>query len=103
MHKAIITVLAVWVSLLATVATAGTIAPALQEQLATATADQPVSVIVHFTHQAPTSGISQDLTARKATRKQRHEEIVFALKDAARSQESLATELQSATAGGDVI
>jgi subtilisin family serine protease len=102
-HKAIITVLAVCVSLLATVATAGTIAPALQEQLATAAADQPVSVIVHLTHQAPILGISQDLTARKATRKQRHEEIVFALKDAARSQESLATELQSATAGGDVI
>ena len=63
MQKAIITVLAVCVSLLATAATAGTIAPALQEQLATAAADQPVSVIVHFTEQAPIKGISQDLSA----------------------------------------
>jgi len=102
-QKAIVTILVVGVSLLATVAAAGTIAPALQEQLATAAADQPVSVIVHFTHQAPISGISQDLTTREATRKQRHEEIVHALKDAARSQESLAAELLSATAAGDVI
>ena len=46
MQKATITVLAVGLSLLATVALAGTIAPALQEQLANSAADQPVSVIV---------------------------------------------------------
>ncbi len=103
MHKAIITVLAIGVSLLATVAAAGTIAPALQDQLASTAADQPVSVIVHFTDQAPITGISQDLTFRKASRKQRHEEIVLALKDAARSQDSLAAELESAKAAGGVV
>ena len=103
MHKVIVIVLALGVSLLATAAAAGTIAPALQDQLATATADQPLSVIVHLAQQAPIAGISQDLTSRTATRKQRHEEIVRALKDAARSQESLAADLQSSTASGDVI
>jgi len=102
-HKVFVTVLAIGVSLLATVAFAGTIAPALQEQLADAAADQPVSVIVHLTHQAPISGISQDLTARASTRKQRHKEIVLALKNAARSQDALAAELQSASAGNGVI
>ncbi len=103
MRKVLVTALAVGLSLLATVTTAGEISPALQELLAETPADQPVSVIVHLSQQAPIAGINQDLTVRKASRKQRHEEIVVALKDAARSQEALASDLDASKAAGDVL
>jgi len=87
----------------AAVAQAGTIAPALQAQLDTTPANQPVSVLVHLTEQAPVAAIAQDLDLRRAPLARRHEEIVRALQDAARSQEPLLADLAAARAGGGVL
>ena len=83
-------------------AAAGDIAPALQDQLAAATDGEFISVIVHMRDQAPVQAISDDLSTAKATRRQRHETIVRALKDATASQEALLADLNLAVAAGDV-
>lgn len=90
-------------TLLVAAAQAGDLSPALQVQLAQTNPSQTISVIVHLTDQAPVTAISNDLTSRKATRQQRHEEIVRALKDAAAGQDALISDLSTARAAGDVV
>ncbi len=82
---------------------AGELSPGLQRMLEDAPADQPVSVLVHFTDRADIQGLSSELSARKATRQQRHAEIVYTLQNAARIQDDLAGELDSATAGSGIV
>ncbi len=78
-------------------ANAGELSPGLRAMLDDVPTDQPVSVLVHFTDRADIQALSQELTARKATRKRRHAEIVYSLQDAARIQDDLALELDTAT------
>ncbi|MCP4292048.1 MAG: S8 family serine peptidase [bacterium] len=78
-------------------ANAGELSPGLRAMLDDTPTDQPVSVLVHFTDRADIQALSQELTARKATRKRRHAEIVYSLQDAARIQDDLALELDTAT------
>ncbi len=84
-------------------AVAGTVAPALKAQLDLAQDGQLFSVIVHMRDQAPVQTLCADLTAGQATRRDRHERIVLALKEATASQDLLAAELQQARAAGDVV
>ena len=84
-------------------ATAGTISPALQDILDYARPDEPVSVIVHMTDQAPVAQLSANLSAGKASRQERHGQIVVALQDAARSQNDLLAELDASKSRGGVI
>jgi subtilisin family serine protease len=84
-------------------ATAGTLDPALQDQLNRASDGELLSVIVHLRDQAPVREISADLSARQATRQQRHLEVVRALKDAAQlGQQALLDDLSLARANGRV-
>lgn len=102
MRKVLAILLACSAVLAGSLASAGTLDPALQEQLPQAVPGEQFSVIVHLKHQAPVEAISGDLSLRKATRAQRHEEIVRALKDATASQEALLDDLNTARAAGDV-
>jgi len=81
--------------LAAATAQAGTMHPALQQKLDMVAADEPVSVIVHMAEQAPIAQLDADLRATQATRKDRHTQVVFALQNAARSQDLLKTELDA--------
>ena len=87
----------------ATLVSAGQLSPGLMAMLDDAPADKPVSVLVHFTDRLDIQDLSARLSHQKATRQQRHAEIVFSLKDAARVQDDLALELDSAVASGSVL
>ena len=102
MRKVLVIALAASAVLIGSLASAGTLDPVLQDQFARAVDGEQFSVIVHMMDQAPINAISADLSLRKATRAQRHEEIVRALKDASASQEDLLNELDTARAAGDV-
>jgi subtilisin family serine protease len=86
----------------ATGAAAGTIHPALQSALDQAPADQLVSVIVHLTEQAPIARLDGELQASRASRLERHREIVLALQNAARAQEPLRRDLADGRRDGTV-
>lgn len=79
-------------------ARAGELSPGLQRLLDDTQADEPVSVIVHFEEKADIVGLSDRLNAESATLARRHSEVIYALKAAARTQEDLARELDSAVA-----
>ena len=87
---------------LVTSAQAGTISPNLQTLLDAKGADEHVSVIVHMADKAPITAIQADLSARKATRQERHETIISALQEATRSQDDLLVELSIQQRGGEV-
>ncbi len=103
MHKALTLILILATAALASVAVAGDIDPALLEVLAGTSADQPVSVIVHMVDQAPVTQISHNLSASRATRAFRHQTIINALRDAARSQDLLLTDLATDRRDGSVL
>ena len=84
-------------------AQAGTMHPALQDRLAQVADDQAVSVIVHLTEQADIPGLDASLRASRASRKDRHQEVVLALQAAARSQEALKADLAASKTSGGVF
>lgn len=85
---------------LASVASAGTIAPELDVLLAQTPSQTPVSVIVHMASQAPIAEIDRTLRENGATRGQRHEGIVSALRLAAGAQSGLQSDLDVSIAAG---
>ena len=91
------------VLLVAATATAGTISPALQGILDYSGPDEPVSVIVHMTDQAPIGELSASLSLSRTSRQERHSQIVVALQEAAASQNDLIAELDAGKSGGGVI
>jgi len=82
---------------------AGELSPGLVALLDNTPADKPVSVLVHFTDRANIQDLSAELSLQKATRQQRHAEIVYTLKNAARIQDDLAGDLDAAVASGGVV
>jgi subtilisin family serine protease len=83
----------------ASLAGAGELSPKLKAMLDETPADSPISVLVHFNDEVDIPSLSADLSVRKASRRQRHAEIVSTLQEAARVQDILASELDSAAAG----
>ncbi len=86
-----------------TFANAGELSPRLKAMLDDTPVDNPVSVLVHFVDQVDLQKLSAELTSRKATRQQRHAEVVYTLKEAARIQDELAAELDSAAADQGIM
>jgi len=91
------------VLLIAATATAGTISPALQGILDYSGPDEPVSVIVHMTEQAPIGELSASLSVNRTSRLERHSQIVVALQEAAAAQNDLIAELEFSKSSGGVI
>ncbi len=88
--------------LVASLAQAGEIHPALEEQLALLGADEPIRVLVHMSERAPIARLDMELKERRATRRERHREVVLALQDAARSQGGLLEHLEERARSGGV-
>ncbi len=91
---------AIIILVMATAATAGTIQPALQSTLDRARADEMVSVIIHLAEQAPIARLDGELRTSRASRLERHREVVLALQDAALAQAPLRRELDEARRDG---
>jgi len=87
----------------AAAATAGTIHPMLQAQMDRLSDNEPVSVIVNMTEQAPVAQINAALRARNATRQERHREVISALQATRGSQDALKADLDVRLRGGGVI
>jgi len=81
-------------TLLATTASAGTIHPAVQAQMAAASDQDQLSVIVNMVEQAPVAQLNQELKARRATLRERHAEVVTALQATRGSQQALRSHLE---------
>jgi len=76
-------------ALLAGASLAGDIHPNLAAELTKLSGDESIQVIVHMAEQAPIAALDADLKQRRASRLDRHRDVVLALKDAARSQAPL--------------
>jgi hypothetical protein len=89
--------------LTADAASAGTIHSVLAARLETMSPGDKVSAILVLTDQAPIEELSTSLSARKATRRERHREIVLALQEAAaRSQGAIRERLDQLQSEGRV-
>lgn len=84
-------------------AVGGTIHPALQQEIDQVTADTPISALVYLAEQAPVSMLSEELSERDATRRERHRTIVTALQETSRSQADLLAWLDARMIDGGVI
>ena len=90
--------------MLAASAMAGTINPALQAEIDRTAANQPISVIVNMTEQAPILSMNQDFHTRQVPMIDRHREIVTALRQTARTtQPGLLSYLDSRIQSGGVV
>jgi len=78
-------------------------APGLEQHLETLRADEPVSVILIMRDQAPVSELNDVCNRRRATRRDRHERVVTALREASIGQRNLLAALSTRAARGDVI
>ncbi len=92
--------LAIICLVVATTSTAGIIHPALQATLDGTRSDEMVSVIVHLAEQAPIARLDEELRTARASRLERHREVVLALQNAARTQAPLRQELAEARRDG---
>jgi len=82
---------------------AGTIDSKYNDYLNTLPAGEKVSVIIYLADQAPVAQISADLEAEQASRQERHERVITALKEkASATQGPLLTDLEVARAAGQV-
>lgn len=88
------------ISLCAFAAQAGTLHPALEARLDVLRDGENVSVIVHMTEQAPIAALNQQLKEQRTTLRERHRQVVEALKTASRSQTFLRDHLDDAKAAG---
>ncbi len=84
-------------------ASAGTMHPGLEARLSALGGDEPVSVLVHLTEQAPVASLSASLHDQRATRLERHRQIVTALREAAASQTALKAHLDQRRLAGGVL
>ncbi len=83
-------------------APAGTIHDAVLDQLSLLQYGEKISVIVHMADRADIPALSASLTARKATRAERHREVVVALREAAAGQTPLLDRLETLRGMGEV-
>jgi hypothetical protein len=83
-------------------ARAGTISPDLESKLSKLAPDELLPVLVHLRERAPVERILAAQKARGAGLRERHREIILALRDAAGSQHDLLTALAGAKAQGAV-
>ncbi|MBD3160996.1 MAG: S8 family serine peptidase [Candidatus Eisenbacteria bacterium] len=83
-------------------AMAGEIEPALDRQLELLPPDGTATALVLLEQQAPVEELSRDLTRRGASRAERHETIVRALRDAAAMQDPLIAHLDDGLRSGAV-
>jgi subtilisin family serine protease len=81
---------------------AGEIHPALAELMDMTPGDETLSVIVTMSEQAPIAQMNHNLKLQRATRQLRHQQVVHALQDAARSQDDLKTWLDSSQRNGSI-
>ncbi len=81
-------------------ASAGEIHPALEDQLATLAPDETLKVVVFMSEQVPTAELNRELKSQRASRRERHRQVVEALQDATASQRNLIAYLESS---GDVL
>ncbi len=89
--------------LAASIAHAGTLHPDVVKVIAETPPDQPVSVIVHMTEQAPIEEINQNLRSRSATRLERNQAVISALQEVQHTQDALKTDLETGLRSGGVI
>jgi len=90
--------------LVAAGAQAGTIHPALQAELDGMAADERISVLVHLTEQADIAGLELQLVNQRATRQDRHLQVIQALqRTAAESQPALANHLEEQYRSGGIL
>ena len=89
--------------LAAATAQAGILHPALEARLNQAPIDEPISVIVHMSEQAPVTALDEQLRYAKASRAERHRQVLEALQSVTASQDAIKAELTSAVARGSVI
>jgi subtilisin family serine protease len=90
--------------LLTPVAWAGEIHPNVTQAALDAGPDGTVSVLIRLTDQAPIARLNQELKARRATRAERHREVIEALQAAAqRSQGPILQLLQQGKGDGRVV
>ncbi len=97
------TILLATMLLAAAGAQAGVLHPMLEQQMAETPPDQPLTVIVHMSEQAPIAQMNENLKLQRATLAKRHRDVVLALQDAARSQEDLQRELDERVIAGGVL
>jgi len=97
------TLVAGFLLLFATVAQAGVLHPDLEARLAQTPPDQPVSVIVHLTEQAPIASLDSQLRYARASRVERHRAVVEALQSAVSAQDALKADLTSSLRDGSVL
>ena len=88
--------------LMASLAQAGEIHPALAAKMDATPADEAISAIVIMAEQAPIAEMNQALKQDRASMARRHREVVLALQDASRSQASLKTWLETKRQTGEV-
>lgn len=88
--------------LTASLAYSGQMHPRLEARLEAARADEVISIIVHMIDQAPIATMNRQLKTDHSTLRDRHEQVIDALKLASRSQESLKEYLDEKIAGGTV-
>ncbi|MBC8367930.1 S8 family serine peptidase, partial [bacterium] len=79
---------------------AGEIHPALEDQLDRLAPSETVKVVVFMSEQVPTAELNRELKMRRASRRERHRQVVEALQDATRSQRDLIAYLETS---GDVL
>jgi subtilisin family serine protease len=89
-------------ALLASFVQASTLHPALEARMETLRDDEPISVIVHMTEQAPIAELNRQLRAEGATRQERHQRVIEALQLAAQSQAPFVASLEAAKSAGGV-
>lgn len=82
---------------------AGTIHPGLEARMEVLRDEEPVSVIVHMTEQAPIAALDVQLRAERSTLQDRHRVVVEALRDVTRSQDPLKSYLDQARDDGRVL
>jgi subtilisin family serine protease len=81
---------------------AGTLHPGVENALARMDDHEMISVIAHMADRADVPALSAELTARKATRAERHREVVLALQRSATNQSSVLSRFEELREAGDV-
>jgi len=89
--------------LVAATAQAGTIHPALQAKMDQTPLEEPISVIVNMTTQAPIAELNYSLKVSHVGRRERHRQVVEALQQARSAQQPLQGALEEAIRSGGVL
>lgn len=88
--------LAVFLLLTAVPARAGTLSPGLEQKLRDLARDEPIPVLIFLRERAPIERILSAQKSRGAGRRERHGEVIRALREAAESQRDILATLEAA-------